>query len=62
MTGCSFASANLTTGVNSTKTITFMPIVPILASSYLQVTMPLWFNTLTNAPSGQSCVGVNVTK
>jgi hypothetical protein len=43
LTGCSYVSANDTTGVNSTKTISFLPTVTVIANSNLVVTLPPWF-------------------
>lgn len=60
MTSCSYASASAITGVNSTKTLSFQPIVPLIAGSSLQVSMPNWFTTFTNGPVAYTCTGVTV--
>lgn len=60
MTGCSFTSSNDTTGVNSTKTISFTPKVMMMAGSSLQVTMPLWYSTTSNSIGSFLCSGISV--
>lgn len=63
MTGCSWSSASTITGVNSSKTVSFTPVVPMLAGSNLQVTLPFWFGSNTSnagAIGGYTCSGVSV--
>jgi hypothetical protein len=60
MTSCSLTSSSLVTGANSSKTLSFTPTVPLIAGSTLQVTMPLWFGTLSNAASTFTCTGITV--
>jgi uncharacterized protein CbrC (UPF0167 family) len=68
LSGCSYVSANDTTGVSSTRTISFLPTVPAVANSDLYITLPPWFadypsNSAASEFSGApfTCAGITVT-
>lgn len=68
LTGCSYTSSNDTTGINSTRTFSFLPSVLAIAGSNLVVTLPTWINDFSSnslafgAGAGASftCVGISV--
>ena len=65
LTGCSYVSSNDTTGVNSTRTISFTPSVPVYAGSTFVMTLPPWFDIISNNPISTSggtlmCTGGSV--
>ena len=60
MNSCALTSSSLITGANSSKTISFTPVVPLIAGSTLQVSMPLWFGSLSNAGGSFTCQGITV--
>ena len=62
MTSCSYSSSSFVTGANSSKTLSFTPTVPLIAGSTLQVTLPLWFGSISNAGTSYSCTGVAVNQ
>lgn len=65
LTGCSYVSSSDTTGVSSTRTISFTPTVPVYAGSTFVMTLPPWFGINSNHPVETNggtftCVGVLV--
>ena len=65
LNSCSYTSSNQTTGVNSTRTISFLPSAPVFAGSTFVMTLPPWFGTLSSNPISLSggtltCAGLAV--
>lgn len=69
LNSCQWISNSNINGATSTRTVSFIPSVQLIQTSYLQVTIPLWFNTSTSAISNVvgssitcSAVSVNILK
>jgi hypothetical protein len=67
LSGCSYTSSDVTTGAISTRTISFIPTVPVISGSSFVVTLPPWFgdypsNSAAAENSGAPipCTGVSV--
>lgn len=60
MTACSYVSDNDTTGVNSTRTVSFSPSVELISGSTLDIVLPIWFGSTGSALSSLACTGVQV--
>lgn len=64
MTNCIYTSSSSITGANSTRTISFQPSVSLVAGSFLQISLPLWFTTssanVSNVVSTLSATGITV--
>ena len=60
MTGCTYVGSNDTTGVNSSRTVSFTPSVEAIAGATLDITLPIWFDSTGSALDSLACTGVQV--
>ena len=61
MTGCGYVGVNDTTGVNSSRTVSFTPSVEAIAGATLDITLPIWFDSTGSALDSLACTGVQNT-
>lgn len=61
LNSCQWLSSSTVNGASSSRTISFIPSVQLIQTSYLQVTIPLWFETTSNViGSSITCGSVSV--
>lgn len=61
LNSCQWLSSSTVNGASSSRTISFIPSVQLIQTSYLQVTIPLWFQTTSNViGSSITCGSVSV--
>jgi hypothetical protein len=62
LNSCQWSSSSGVNGAVSTRTISFIPSVPLIQTSYLQVTIPVWIgNSTSNLVSGSlACSSISV--
>lgn len=60
LNSCQWLSNSTVNGASSSRTISFIPSVQLIQTSYLQVTIPWWFQTTSNV-IGSSIICSNVS-
>jgi hypothetical protein len=61
LNNCQWASSSAVNGASSTRTISFVPSVALIQTSYLQINLPVWSSTTPSNLAGTlTCAKISV--
>jgi hypothetical protein len=61
MSNCQIYGTSVIAGENTTKIIKFTPTKNLIANTYIMISMPMWFSSISNVPGSLTCSGISVS-